>query len=83
MSEICGRRLVYIVSYATFTLWTGVTVASKNIASVLVFRALSGLCGSSPFAVAGGTINDVLDAKQRGLGVALFAAAPFFGPALG
>ena len=65
------------------TLWTAVTCASQTVAQVLVFRCLSGLFGSSPLANAGGTIADVLDQHQRGLGMALFAAAPFLGPALG
>lgn len=30
-----------------------------------------------------GTISDIFDAGQRGLGMALFSAAPFLGPALG
>lgn len=50
---------------------------------ILVFRFLAGFFGSSPLSNAGGVISDVLDANQRGLGMALFAAAPFLGPALG
>lgn len=51
------------------TMWTAVTCASQNIAQVLVFRCLSGLFGSSPLSNAGGTIADVLDQKQRGIGM--------------
>lgn len=65
------------------TLWTGLTIASPNVGAVLVFRALSGTFGSSPLANAGGSLADVLSASQRGIGMALFAAAPFLGPALG
>ncbi|ORY28609.1 multiple drug resistance protein [Naematelia encephala] len=82
-SEVYGRRIIFIISYAMLTLWQGVTAASPNVAAVLVFRFLAGLFGSSPLANAGGTISDILDANQRGLGMALFAAAPFLGPALG
>ena len=32
---------------------------------------------------AGGTVSDVFNAQQRGLGMAIFAAAPFLGPAVG
>lgn len=32
---------------------------------------------------AGGTVADLFSAKQRGLGMAIFAAAPFLGPAVG
>ncbi|RSH79245.1 uncharacterized protein EHS24_001284 [Apiotrichum porosum] len=82
-SEVYGRRRIYIISYIFLTLWQAVTVASPNPASVLVFRCLAGLFGSSPLANAGGTVSDILDAKQMGLGMALFSVAPFLGPALG
>lgn len=32
---------------------------------------------------AGGVVADVFEAKQRGLGMAVFASAPFMGPAIG
>jgi MFS family permease len=83
LSEVYGRRVIYWTTYVMLTLWTAVTCASQNIAQVLVFRCLSGLFGSSPLSNAGGTIADVLDQKQRGIGMAFFAAAPFLGPALG
>jgi len=83
LSEIYGRRRIFIISYTFLTLWQAVTCASQNIQSVLVFRFLAGFFGSSPLANAGGTITDVLDANSRGLGMALFAAAPFLGPSLG
>ncbi|WWC68345.1 uncharacterized protein I206_102270 [Kwoniella pini CBS 10737] len=82
-SEVFGRRLSYIVSYIFLTAWSGAAAGSPNMGSLLVFRFLAGLFGSSPLANAGGTISDVLDANQRGLGMALFAAAPFLGPSLG
>ncbi|WWC88201.1 uncharacterized protein L201_003106 [Kwoniella dendrophila CBS 6074] len=82
-SEVFGRRWSYIISYTFLTIWTGASAGAPNMASLLVFRFLSGLFGSSPLANAGGTISDVLDANQRGLGMALFSAAPFLGPSLG
>jgi MFS family permease len=83
LSEVYGRRLIFIISYLFLTLWTCICAASQTVAQVLVFRFLCGFFGSSPLANAGGVISDVLDANQRGLGMALFAAAPFLGPALG
>ena len=82
-SEVWGRRDIFIISYLFLTLWQAVTCASQNIQTVLVLRFLAGLFGSSPLANAGGTISDVLDANSRGLGMAIFAAAPFLGPSLG
>lgn len=82
-SEVFGRRRVYLASYVFLTLWQGVTVASPNPGAILAFRGLAGLFGSSPLANAGGTIADVLDPAQLGLGMALFSVAPFLGPAIG
>lgn len=82
-SEVVGRRNLFIVTYLIFTLWQGVSIASPNIASLIVFRFLAGFFGSSPLVNTGGTLADMFNAKQRGLAMAIFASAPFLGPALG
>ena len=82
-SEVFGRRNVFIFTYVVFTIFQAVTCASQNIQSILIFRFFAGFFGSSPLANGGGTITDTLDAKARGLGMAVFAAAPFLGPTLG
>ena len=56
---------------------------AKNIGTLLVSRFLCGFFGSGPFALAGGTIADIWDNNERGLAIALFAAAPYGGPVLG
>ncbi|WVN85515.1 uncharacterized protein L203_100662 [Cryptococcus depauperatus CBS 7841] len=83
LSEVFGRRIVYIISYGFLTLWSGASAGSKTVTQLLVFRFLAGFFGSSPLANAGGTITDVLNANQRGIGMAFFSAAPFLGPSLG
>ncbi|KAJ9477163.1 putative Polyamine transporter 3 (putative) [Pseudozyma hubeiensis] len=82
-SEVVGRRNLFIFTYAAFTMWQAVSVASPNIESLLVFRFLAGFFGSSPLVNTGGTLADMFGAKQRGLAMAIFASAPFLGPALG
>ncbi|EST09673.1 Major facilitator superfamily [Kalmanozyma brasiliensis GHG001] len=82
-SEVVGRRNLFIFTYAVFTMWQAVTVASPNIESLLIFRFLAGFFGSSPLVNTGGTLADMFGAKQRGLAMAIFASAPFLGPALG
>lgn len=82
-SEVIGRRTLFIFTYAAFTMWQAVSIASPNIASLLVFRFLAGFFGSSPLVNTGGTLADMFGAKQRGLAMAIFASAPFLGPALG
>lgn len=83
LSELLGRRNLFLFTYAFLTLWNSVAAASQTLAQLLVFRFLAGAFGSSPLANAGGSIADVFTAKERGLAMALFASAPFLGPALG
>jgi len=83
LSEIFGRRNLYLFTYSFLTIWNSVACASPNLAALLVFRFLAGAFGSSPLTNAGGTIADVFEAKERGLAMAVFALAPFMGPALG
>ena len=83
MSEVYGRRNLFIFTYILFTAFNGGVIASQNIWTLIVLRFFAGTAGSSPLTNAGRTVSDVFDAGQRGLGMAVFAAAPFLGPAVG
>jgi multidrug resistance protein len=83
LSEMFGRRILFIVSYTLFTIFNGALVASQGVTTIIVLRFFAGACGSSPLTNAGGTISDMFDAEQRGKAIALFSVAPFLGPALG
>ncbi|EIN10928.1 MFS general substrate transporter [Punctularia strigosozonata HHB-11173 SS5] len=83
LSEVFGRRNLFIVSYILFTIFNGALVASQNITTLIVLRFLAGASGSSPLTNAGGTISDMFDTEERGKAIALFSVAPFLGPALG
>jgi MFS family permease len=49
----------------------------------VILRFLGGTFGSSPLTNAGGVVADLFPPTQRGLGMALFATAPFLAPVLG
>jgi MFS family permease len=83
LSEVFGRRNLFIISYASLALWSAVSIASPNFGSFMVFRFLAGACGSSSLTNSGGTISDLFDAKQRGIAMCFAAISPFMGPALG
>jgi MFS family permease len=83
MSEVLGRRKLFIGTYILFTIFNGGVIASQNIWTLIILRFLAGTAGSSPLTNAGGTVADVFSAGERGLGMAIFAAAPFAGPAVG
>lgn len=83
MSEVFGRRNLFLLTYVLFTAFNGGVIASQNIWTLIILRFFAGTAGSSPLTNAGGTVSDVFDAKERGLGMAIFASAPFLGPAIG
>ncbi|KAF8605506.1 MFS general substrate transporter [Ceratobasidium sp. AG-I] len=83
LSEMYGRRLIFMVSFLPFTLFHLGGALGHNVPTLLVTRFLAGAFGSSPLTNAGGCIADMFTAKDRGLASALFSMAPFAGPVLG
>jgi multidrug resistance protein len=83
LSEIIGRRPVYIISLALYTIFNIPCALSPNIGGLLVCRFLCGVFSSSGLSLAGGTIADIWNIEERGMAIAYFAAAPYCGPVLG
>lgn len=83
LSEFYGRRPVYLVSYTAFTL-LGLPVSfANNLAVFLIFRFLTGFCGSAFLSVAGGTVSDVFAASDIFVPMAIYTNGPFLGPVFG
>ncbi|KAF3987499.1 hypothetical protein FT663_03902 [Candidozyma haemuli var. vulneris] len=85
MSEILGRRLIYLVSMPVGMLFTMGVGLATNIRTVLVLRLFSGLFSSPPMSLAGGTVSDLWsnDPAQLAVAMAVFCLAPFLGPTIG
>ncbi len=83
MSELYGRQVLFIGTYIVLTAFNAGAAGAKNITTLIVMRFLAGTFGASPLTNAGGVIADMFPANQRGLGMAIFAAAPFLGPVIG
>lgn len=83
LSEVAGRRLLFVITFGALTLFIAGTAGAQNIQTVLILRFFAGAFGSSPLTNAGGTIADIFAADQRGLALSVFAAAPFLGPTIG
>jgi len=83
LSELFGRQILFVITYGALTAFNAGAAGSQNIQTLIVLRFFAGAFGSSPLTNAGGVIADMFPAKQRGLAMALFAAAPFLGPVLG
>lgn len=83
LSEIIGRRPVYIISLSLYAIFNIPCALSPNIGGLLVSRFLCGVFSSSGLSLAGGTIADIWSIEERGMAIAYFAAAPYCGPVLG
>ncbi|KAJ4982688.1 major facilitator superfamily transporter [Stagonosporopsis vannaccii] len=83
LSELYGRQYVFICTYAMLTVFNIAVAVAPNGRSLVVFRFLAGAFGSSYQTNAGGVIADMFEARERGLALTLFAAAPFLGPVIG
>ena len=79
LSELFGRQLLFIGTYCALTAFNCGAAGSKNIWTLIILRFFAGSFGSSPLTNAGGVIADMFPAKQRGVAMSMFAAAPFLG----
>ena len=83
MSELYGRQVLFIGTYTVLTAFNAGAAGAQNIETLVILRFFAGTFGASPLTNAGGVIADMFPANQRGLGMAIFAAAPFLGPVIG
>ncbi|KAJ5767259.1 uncharacterized protein N7511_004875 [Penicillium nucicola] len=83
LSELFGRQVLFVTTYAALTAFNAGAAGAQNSWTLIILRFFAGSFGSSPLTNAGGVIADMFPAKQRGVAMSLFAAAPFLGPVLG
>ena len=87
MSDLYGRKLVYILDVGLFALGSLVVALARDFNLVLVGRAIQGLGAGGIFPVASAVIGDTFPPEKRGgaLGLigAVFGIAFLVGPLLG
>ncbi|KIN08855.1 hypothetical protein OIDMADRAFT_141116 [Oidiodendron maius Zn] len=83
LSELYGRQILFVATHAVLVAFVAASAGCNSMASFLVFRFLSGTFGASPMTNSGGLVADLFPQAERGLGMAIFATAPFMGPVLG
>ncbi|KAI1503608.1 major facilitator superfamily domain-containing protein [Biscogniauxia marginata] len=83
LSEIYGRHVMYGATLLVAVVFIIPGAVAKNIATLLVARAIDGIAFSAPMTLVGGTLADLWRSEERGIPMAAFSAAPFIGPAIG
>ncbi|KAI9030594.1 major facilitator superfamily domain-containing protein [Hyaloraphidium curvatum] len=83
LSEVFGRRPVYMISFAGYTAFNLGCALATTIGEMLAFRFLAGTFAAAPITNSGGVLTDIWEPKDRGRPMAYFGLAPFAGPVLG
>ncbi|KAI9748529.1 MAG: hypothetical protein M4579_007200 [Chaenotheca gracillima] len=83
LSEIYGRRPVYIISMSFFAILVLPCALSKSLAGILVTRFFGAMAGSAMIANAPGSMADIADDNHRALAFSIWSIGPINGPVLG
>lgn len=83
LSETFGRRPLFIICFAIFSLLQIPTALAPNVESLIAIRTLSGLFGSVSISTGGGTISDMFEPSERAGVFGWYLLGPLLGPTLG
>lgn len=83
LSEMFGRKPVYIASGFLYFIFTLPCAVADNIATLLAARMISGLAASVPMTNVGGSISDMWHVEEKGNPMNIFSSVLFLGPAVG
>jgi len=83
LSEMYGRRPIYIVALALFVISVIPCAVAKNIETILIFRFIGAFCAAAMISNAPGTVNDIVDEEYRALAFSIWSIGPMNGPVIG
>ncbi|PNH47869.1 hypothetical protein VD0004_g547 [Verticillium dahliae] len=83
VSEMWGRRPLYIWGNIFFVLFSVGTALSQNMDMMMAFRFLMGVAGSVPITIGSGSIADIMPVEMRGRAMSAWALGPLLGPCIG
>ncbi|KAF5374145.1 hypothetical protein D9615_008828 [Tricholomella constricta] len=83
VSEVKGRKLVYLISLALFTVGSIVVAVSRSIGLVIGFRSLQAAGSSAVITIGAATLADIFEPAERGTKMGIYYMAPLLGPSIG
>jgi len=83
LSEINGRRPLFLVTGGLFFVFVLVTAVTPTFAGMLVARFLQGCVSSTFSSTVGGVVADIYTPKERNTPMTLFTGSALFGTGLG
>jgi EmrB/QacA subfamily drug resistance transporter len=87
LSDLFGRKRLFITGLAVFMIGSALSGASRNIDELIVFRALQGVGSGAFFPIAIAVVGVIFPPQRRGLAQGIFASifgiAAVVGPSVG
>ncbi|PGH17240.1 hypothetical protein AJ80_04882 [Polytolypa hystricis UAMH7299] len=83
LSEHYGRLIIYSTCLTVATAFLIGCSEANNVRAFLACRLITGIAGSGPGTIGGGTIADVMPKETRGRAMAVFAIGPLVGIGVG
>ncbi|PBP19573.1 membrane transporter [Diplocarpon rosae] len=83
LSETFGRKTLYLICFAIFTLLQIPTALAKSLPALITLRTIAGFFGSVGIANGGGTISDMYEPSERADIFGWYLLGPLLGPTIG
>ncbi|KAI0028480.1 major facilitator superfamily domain-containing protein [Vararia minispora EC-137] len=83
ISEIKGRKLVYILSVVFALVGSILAAVSHSISELIGTRVLQGVGGAAVTSIGAATLADLYDSHERGTRMGIYYATQLLGPSLG
>ncbi|KAM7184405.1 putative mfs multidrug transporter [Rhypophila sp. PSN 637] len=83
LSEMYGRRVVWIYSQVFYVVWNALSPVGSNKVIIIVGRLMAGMGASAGLALTGPVMADMYGKADRGKSLAIASSLPYLGPALG
>ena len=83
LSEMYGRRPVYIIAVSCFVVLIIPCALADKLATVLVTRFFGAIAGAAMISNAPGTVSDITNDEYRALAFSIWSLGPMNGPVIG
>lgn len=83
MSDVYGRKPLYVISSIIALIAAIICAVSKNIVMLIIFRAIQASGAGAGQTLGAGVISDTFEVANRGKAYGIFYIGPLFGPVVG
>lgn len=83
LSEIVGRRLVYLACMTVFLLLVIPSALARDIEAILISRFFGGFFGSAVMGNSPASVNDIVSDQHRAMAFGIWSIGPSNGPVYG